>query len=179
MRTGKGDVKGQKRRWKARVSASKRARRLYCEYFDIFEPYKPKKKISPKISRKKFDIPFASCTREYSAAYYQFTKERKRQNVNAWRKRNPEVIRASRQRHRTGEHILSGADLARKMRAQKGRCVYCREDIRDLYHVDHIMPLSLGGDNSPRNVQLLCPSCNCRKSNLHPVEFASRIGLLC
>lgn len=31
------------------------------------------------------------------------------------------------------------------------------------YHVDHIVPISLGGADEPNNVQLAHPSCNRRK----------------
>jgi 5-methylcytosine-specific restriction endonuclease McrA len=54
------------------------------------------------------------------------------------------------------------------------RCQECRVSTprakRGTYHpqapeLDHIHPLSLGGEHSYRNTQLLCRSCNARKSN--------------
>lgn len=54
------------------------------------------------------------------------------------------------------------------------RCQMCRRqtppDKRGTYHkrapeLDHIMPLSLGGEHSYRNTQCLCRSCNAAKSN--------------
>jgi 5-methylcytosine-specific restriction endonuclease McrA len=37
--------------------------------------------------------------------------------------------------------------------------------------LDHIMPLSLGGEHSYRNTQCLCRRCNTAKGARHPKEF--------
>src|SRR3989338_224852 len=39
-----------------------------------------------------------------------------------------------------------------------GRCVKCGGNLKLEY--DHIIPLSLGGSNTVRNIQLLCENCN-------------------
>jgi hypothetical protein len=48
-------------------------------------------------------------------------------------------------------------------RRDNGRCVKCNGD-KDL-EFDHIIPISEGGSNTERNIQLLCAKCNKEKSN--------------
>ena len=39
-------------------------------------------------------------------------------------------------------------------------------------------PLALGGSNDKANLQLLCPTCNAKKSAKHPIDFMQSRGLL-
>lgn len=48
---------------------------------------------------------------------------------------------------------------------QRGRCYYCNKKVRDTYHVDHVVPLSQGGEDSPDNLVIACPECNLSKSD--------------
>lgn len=48
-------------------------------------------------------------------------------------------------------------------RRDEGRCVHCGSDER--LEFDHIIPVSKGGSNTARNIQLLCEFCNRSKSD--------------
>lgn len=48
-------------------------------------------------------------------------------------------------------------------RRDKGRCVFCGSD-KEL-QLDHIIPFSKGGATTFENLQILCRSCNIKKSN--------------
>lgn len=43
---------------------------------------------------------------------------------------------------------------------QRGKCACCNEALNGKFEVDHILPLSKGGDNTPQNLQLLTVKCN-------------------
>lgn len=69
-------------------------------------------------------------------------------------------------------------DIQRMYKAQRGKCAYCPTSLKKGFHVDHIISVSRGGTNWPRNLQLLCGPCNLKKNAMDPVIFAHRIGLL-
>lgn len=48
-------------------------------------------------------------------------------------------------------------------RRDQGRCVNCGNN--NNLEFDHIIPISEGGSNTERNIQLLCSNCNKKKSN--------------
>jgi 5-methylcytosine-specific restriction endonuclease McrA len=51
------------------------------------------------------------------------------------------------------------------------KCAYCEKECKDVFHIDHKIPLSRGGDNSINNLALSCPYCNFSKSNKTDIEF--------
>ena len=60
-------------------------------------------------------------------------------------------------------------------KTQGGKCMYCGHKLRKGDGtVDHKMPFSRGGKETPKNMQLLCAQCNTRKGNLSDGEFKRR-----
>lgn len=51
--------------------------------------------------------------------------------------------------------------------------------IKNKFHVDHHMPLVLGGSNDRSNLRLLHQKCNLSKGARDPAEHALQNGLLC
>jgi 5-methylcytosine-specific restriction endonuclease McrA len=62
-------------------------------------------------------------------------------------------------------------DIAELFKSQSGACAGCACCLAAGWHVDHVMPLVLGGSNWPSNLQLLCPACNLRKGAKHPDQW--------
>lgn len=74
---------------------------------------------------------------------------------------------------------LSAGIVPSLMVKQRGMCPYCKSSLKSVKtHLDHIVPLKLGGPNTDDNVQLLCQPCNQAKHAKHPVEFANELGML-
>jgi hypothetical protein len=95
---------------------------------------------------------------------------------NSGKRRVYEQCRRARKRKAGG--VLS-LDIGDRLYAlQKGKCACCRLPLGDDYHLDHIMPLALGGPNTDDNIQLLRAKCNQQKSAKHPIEFMRSRGLL-
>lgn len=119
--------------------------------------------------------------REYASAHRKEACER----AKKWREDHPERASANdrtkraRKRGAGGRH--NDKDVIYLLEKQKYRCAYCRKSVRrkDSRHVDHIMPLKLGGSNDRSNLQILCVTCNTSKKATHPLDYAKRIGLLC
>lgn len=113
--------------------------------------------------------------REYGKYYRAVHADRRRVTTKRYRDRNPERNRLHRRNRRArqmmngGKHCL--ADIRKLLSSQNHSCVYCGGDLRQMYHVDHIIPLSRGGSNGPENLQILCPRCNQRKGTMMPEEF--------
>lgn len=99
-----------------------------------------------------------------------------------YRLANPDALRILDQNRRAREKAAIGKlsrGLAKKLLIlQKGKCACCGKPLGDDYHLDHIMPLALGGANEDWNIQLLIARCNQQKKARHPVEFMQSRGLL-
>lgn len=118
------------------------------------------------------------------AAYRAANPEKVRAAAAASKAANPEGARTRVRNRRALERAADGyhktSDVERILAQQKYRCANptCRKSVRHKRHVDHIVPLSKGGSNWPRNLQILCPTCNIRKNNKCPIKFAREQGML-
>jgi hypothetical protein len=88
------------------------------------------------------------------------------ERVKKYRKQNPEKVRewSKKRLSKITGRLPRGTVLELKEK-QENKCVYCKTDISLKFHVDHIIPLSKGGKHEKDNIQILCPSCNVKKSN--------------
>jgi 5-methylcytosine-specific restriction endonuclease McrA len=107
-----------------------------------------------------------------------------RKSVAKWRAKNPDKVRDMWGARRARKAGASGSHTENEVSAlykkQKGRCanMRCRIDLSGGFHRDHIMPLARGGDDTIRNIQILCPACNLRKKDKDPIAWANQQGML-
>lgn len=115
-------------------------------------------------------------------AWREANPEQKRLNDAAYHKAHPGHARAGTARRRAKLRSAEGhhtpRDVTDLVSIQRGRCANCSVKVGRRFHLDHIMPLALGGTNYRRNLQILCPTCNMRKKAMHPVDFARKNGRL-
>lgn len=130
-------------------------------------------------------------------AWYEKNKEKASANNKAWRAANAEKVKATKKKHQLANldrcrtynqnrraliksscGKLSPKLAVRLLKLQRGKCACCKADLGSDYHLDHIMPLALGGSNTDHNIQILCPPCNQSKQARHPVDFMQSRGML-
>lgn len=120
--------------------------------------------------------------REQKSKYYEDNREKLREYAAKWHAENPEKSRIQslnrRARKRAGGGKLSQGLAERLFELQRGKCACCKQPLGDDYHLDHIMPLALGGSNTDDNIQLLRSTCNQQKKAKHPADFMRQRGFL-
>lgn len=68
------------------------------------------------------------------------------------------------------EHDLTRSDLKRLLQEFFGRCAYCRVPVPD-FHLDHVVPVQLGGPDVPANLVPACMTCNRTKGRKNVFEL--------
>ena len=135
--------------------------------------------------------------RKRNQKWRQDNPERNQKNAKEWAKKNPDYFRDYNHKWRSNNpnaHALAeqnrrsrkrnsngrlSKDIVNKLMAlQNGKCACCGASLKGGYHLDHIIPLALGGENVDNNVQLLTPKCNMSKGAKHPIDYMQSKGLL-
>jgi len=111
---------------------------------------------------------------KYHIAHVEYYKTHRQEIINRvlrWRKENPDKLRANartsvhRRRARLsqsgGSHSMEEFE---ELCAKHGNRCLCCDESKPLT-IDHIVPISRGGTNDIDNIQPLCLSCNCKKSD--------------
>lgn len=120
----------------------------------------------------------ANCEKvaEYQRLYREANHDKAINYQREYHKANPEKSKIGRRNRRAkikGNGGKLSPDIIKTLMAlQNGKCACCHASLNNGHHLDHIMPLKLGGTNTDGNVQLLTPSCNLRKSAKHPDDWA-------
>lgn len=131
------------------------------------------------------------------AAYRLKNKDRRSEQGRAWYAKNIELNRRKKREYyaknpnayrRDSAHrraLMASADgghskeeISILFNRQRGKCGSCLCRLRADFHVDHKIPLSLGGSNGMENIEILCRPCNLKKGKLDPIKWANRNGRL-
>ena len=147
---------------------------VLCKYHsleDFFNPfpkehfcgykYKFREKIKAKIDAQNREIS------RRQAAIYESIEEKKRylKQKEFLKKEQEKKEQEKKERLKTlrKDRYISKDVQIEVWEIYKGQCVEC--GAKEKLEYDHIIPVSKGGSNSVKNIQLLCQSCNRKKSD--------------
>lgn len=143
-------------------------------------------KLCQNISNAKWTVANIEKIRAIKRKWVANNKEARNKWLREYREKNRELIStwAANRRGRKNDAPFGtyGAwrmkDVKKILLLQRGKCVVCKRDLNGRYHRDHVVPLAQGGQHNHKNLQLLCPSCNMRKSSKDPIRFMQERGFL-
>lgn len=134
-------------------------------------------------SVKRYQIANPEKKRELFARWREKHPGRMRAHRAKWQAENPDKRCIIEQNRRARKRETGGAlsqGLAEHLhKLQRGKCACgCKQPLGTDYHLDHRMPLVLGGSNTDDNIQLLRKLCNLQKSGKHPIDYMQQRGFL-
>lgn len=150
-----------------------RVKRTLKEYYE-----KNKEKIteSNRIWSLNHPEKVKKAKKEWGDRNIEYTRQKGREY---WKK-NPEKTKIMVQ-NRRARRLASGTRLSygittKVLEEQGYKCPGCLCDLHtNKRHIDHFMPLILGGLHTDNNIQMLCVSCNLKKSKKHPLTWLNEI----
>ena len=171
----------------------KKCKREYDQQYRILHPGKKEK--ANKLWRQKNTEKMKLYMKEYRAAnkskyaaYYRTyvinhpdCYKKATERVKKSRLLHPhlqKIFKHNRRAKIKNTGILSPGIQEKLFKLQKGKCPCCTLPLGENFHLDHIIPLSRGGTNTDKNVQLLRAICNNQKYNRSPIEFMQSRGCL-
>jgi 5-methylcytosine-specific restriction endonuclease McrA len=110
------------------------------------------------------------------AQWQRDNPERVKERNKRWQEKNKDAVRSFTRNYRAKKKAAvgfhTGEDIKDLFRDQSGICACgCGVSLAAGYDVDHITPVSRGGENWPSNLQLLTPSCNKSKNDKTMAEW--------
>lgn len=116
------------------------------------------------------------------ADWHEKNKEKENEKSRQWAINNKEKKRISvlnRRVRQKSSGVLSKNIINKLKLLQKCFCACgCGNKLEVDFHMDHIVPIALGGQNIDSNIQLLNKICNLQKSSKHPIDFMQSKGYL-
>lgn len=120
--------------------------------------------------------------KDNNTAWYLANSDRAKANGAAYHAVNPESCRLKNHTRRARKiaagGLLSKGLTVKLFKLQGGMCPCCKQSLGSDFHLDHKMPLALGGANEDWNMQLLRKTCNRQKGAQHPIKFMQSRGFL-
>ena len=109
--------------------------------------------------------------RSYAQEWYSKNKDHQSESHRAWWQANPDKVRAKNRKRRAVQSAAQAFDVVdRDTRSlQEGTCMACGSS--EELSLEHLIPLSRGGDHGIGNLATLCTPCNSSKKELTWTEW--------
>jgi 5-methylcytosine-specific restriction endonuclease McrA len=184
-------------------------RKEYCQknkvaIRDKLREYRRQHSEERKSKRKLDRISNPEKHKNWQDIYRERNRDHYLQTRREWSERNPEKVKESSQKsyEKNYDKIIERNKVVLKIRKEvyevgtmsetdwnimktsyAERCVRCLKQVPEIkITIDHIIPISLGGEHSWNNVQPLCLSCNAKKSNRiftdYRITFFTRLEMI-
>lgn len=112
--------------------------------------------------------------RELSRQYYQEHKDLWRGYADRRKlERRIDAINRNKLKRTLGQDLTLD-EINEMQKQQDNKCFYCDKRLNS-YHIEHIIPISKGGEHKSYNIVLACPKCNLSKRDQNPEEFVNKI----
>ena len=108
-----------------------------------------------------------------AAVYYAENREKIKARQAAYKRENPDVQRAAQARRRARKASAVFQSWVRRTDHDDALCYWCGSS--DVAHVDHVMPISLGGPATESNEVPSCADCNLQKHAKHPLVWIAEL----
>ena len=132
--------------------------------------------------RKEWALENKEKLREYKREYYLKNKESILIRVKEYRKTEQGKIVKRNSNHKRRTLTKDGDVTTQQLKelySTVKNCYWCNTKLnKNNTHLDHIMPLSKGGEHTISNIVISCPTCNLEKHAKDPYEFALTKGRL-
>jgi 5-methylcytosine-specific restriction endonuclease McrA len=126
------------------------------------------KRQTAKESQKRWNLKNLEKIRQYSRNHIAKNRQKSRERSRDYAKNNPEKRRsleAERRARINKTYIPLSRDEKRTILSIYESATRITNCLGIAHHVDHIFPLSRGGEHLPKNLQIIPASINCRKRN--------------
>lgn len=167
-----------------RNRATKDGFQHYCKecQLAVAKRYREQNPDKAKESNRKWHNENLDIAHLIQRRWYEANREKRLKYYSRWRRSNRNATRqhsAKRRARKLGAGgEISALDIKLQYDRQLGKCYWCGRNVGESYHVDHVIPLSRGGSNTPCNIVIACPTCNYSKKDKLPHEWDGTDKLL-
>ncbi len=171
----------------SRIKASSKEKLQYKKEYreknkNKIREYNVKYYHSDREAQIKRSVDYLKKHPEIKRKHRQKYSEKIKQAIALWKEKNKDkCLTHSRNRRAKKENAgtHSTYETNKLLELQKNKCVYCSADLTKVKkHLDHIVPLHLGGSNKIFNLQWTCQKCNLSKHAKDPIDWAQQNGRL-